>query len=223
MFYGRGIMITTSSFLFYLTINLGTQEEAAEAYDVAAIKFRGTNAVTNFDISKYDVERIMASNTLLAGEMARRNKEVISPSAVSNYNPFTQRHNSEGDSTGKWKYHPSQPDKTPASAENFRASSVSLNGHNLLGIGINPLVGVQQVANQSLNSGSPPLLTASLLVNSLTGSRKGSPKNNTLSMPVGMPPSEAKLLCNPTTSTDSWITTTKLGPHAPVFAAWTNA
>ncbi|MED6200911.1 hypothetical protein PIB30_089954 [Stylosanthes scabra] len=50
-----------------------TQEEAAEAYDVAAIKFRGVNAVTNFDISRYDVERIMASNTLLAGELARRN------------------------------------------------------------------------------------------------------------------------------------------------------
>ncbi|XP_047311697.1 AP2-like ethylene-responsive transcription factor ANT [Impatiens glandulifera] len=54
-----------------------TQEEAAEAYDVAAIKFRGVSAVTNFDISKYDVERIMASNTLLAGELARRNKEVV--------------------------------------------------------------------------------------------------------------------------------------------------
>ncbi|XP_021718737.1 AP2-like ethylene-responsive transcription factor ANT isoform X2 [Chenopodium quinoa] len=67
-----------------------TQEEAAEAYDVAAIKFRGTNAVTNFDISRYHVEKIMSSNTLLAGEQARRNKlELIkafeeSPSSTEN-------------------------------------------------------------------------------------------------------------------------------------------
>ncbi|KAI4366503.1 hypothetical protein MLD38_022374 [Melastoma candidum] len=53
-----------------------TQEEAAEAYDIAAIKFRGANAVTNFDIGRYDVERIMASNTLLAGELARRHREI---------------------------------------------------------------------------------------------------------------------------------------------------
>ncbi|KAK7330926.1 hypothetical protein VNO77_25132 [Canavalia gladiata] len=52
-----------------------TQEEAAEAYDIAAIKFRGVNAVTNFDITKYDVEKIMASNNLLSSELARRNRE----------------------------------------------------------------------------------------------------------------------------------------------------
>ncbi|XP_062226972.1 AP2-like ethylene-responsive transcription factor AIL5 [Phragmites australis] len=39
-----------------------TEEEAAEAYDIAAIKFRGLNAVTNFEISRYNVESVIRRN-----------------------------------------------------------------------------------------------------------------------------------------------------------------
>jgi AP2-like factor (ANT lineage) len=45
----------------------GTQEEAAEAYDIAAIKFRGLNAVTNFDMSRYDVDSILNSDLPVGG------------------------------------------------------------------------------------------------------------------------------------------------------------
>ncbi|XP_009370128.3 AP2-like ethylene-responsive transcription factor AIL5 [Pyrus x bretschneideri] len=50
-----------------------TQEEAAEAYDIAAIKFRGLNAVTNFDMSHYDVKSIANSNLPIGG-MSRKSK-----------------------------------------------------------------------------------------------------------------------------------------------------
>ncbi|KAL3523291.1 hypothetical protein ACH5RR_016125 [Cinchona calisaya] len=52
-----------------------TQEEAAEAYDIAAIKFRGLNAVTNFEINRYDVKSILESSTLPIGGAAKRLKE----------------------------------------------------------------------------------------------------------------------------------------------------
>ncbi|KAL6552125.1 hypothetical protein OROGR_008279 [Orobanche gracilis] len=50
-----------------------TEEEAAEAYDIAAIKFRGINAVTNFEMSRYDVEAI-ANSPLPIGGTAKRLK-----------------------------------------------------------------------------------------------------------------------------------------------------
>jgi hypothetical protein len=45
----------------------GTQEEATEAYDIAAIKLRGLNAVTNFDMSRYNVESILSSDLPVGG------------------------------------------------------------------------------------------------------------------------------------------------------------
>ncbi|XP_057961898.1 AP2-like ethylene-responsive transcription factor AIL6 isoform X2 [Malania oleifera] len=48
-----------------------TEEEAAEAYDIAAIKFRGVNAVTNFEMNRYDVEAIANSNLPIGGAAKR--------------------------------------------------------------------------------------------------------------------------------------------------------
>ncbi|KAJ8767492.1 hypothetical protein K2173_017536 [Erythroxylum novogranatense] len=57
-----------------------TQEEAAEAYDIAAIKFRGLNAVTNFDISRYDVKSIANSNLPVGGVSGKSKNSLESAS-----------------------------------------------------------------------------------------------------------------------------------------------
>ncbi|XP_026460815.1 AP2-like ethylene-responsive transcription factor AIL5 isoform X1 [Papaver somniferum] len=63
-----------------------TQEEAAEAYDIAAIKFRGLNAVTNFDMSRYDVKSIANSNLPIGGitgSSSKTTKAIINSDSIS--------------------------------------------------------------------------------------------------------------------------------------------
>ncbi|ESQ41002.1 hypothetical protein EUTSA_v10013081mg [Eutrema salsugineum] len=67
-----------------------TEEEAAEAYDIAAIKFRGINAVTNFEMNRYDVEAIMKS-ALPIGGAAKRLKLSLE-SASSEQKPVIGHH-----------------------------------------------------------------------------------------------------------------------------------
>ncbi|KAJ4798847.1 AP2-like ethylene-responsive transcription factor [Rhynchospora pubera] len=68
-----------------------TQEEAAEAYDIAAIKFRGLNAVTNFEMSRYDVKSILESNCLPIGSAAKRLKDASSHGNSSLDNHLTSQ------------------------------------------------------------------------------------------------------------------------------------
>ncbi|VAH90159.1 unnamed protein product [Triticum turgidum subsp. durum] len=51
-----------------------TEEEAAEAYDIAALKFRGDNAVTNFEPSRYNLEAIACSDLPVNGRRMSSHK-----------------------------------------------------------------------------------------------------------------------------------------------------
>ncbi|XP_076917070.1 AP2-like ethylene-responsive transcription factor AIL7 [Bidens hawaiensis] len=61
-----------------------TEQEAAEAYDIAAIKFKGLNAMTNFEINSYDVEAIFHSAFPVDGS----SKNLEASSAEVDQNPF---------------------------------------------------------------------------------------------------------------------------------------
>ncbi|GJT54357.1 AP2-like ethylene-responsive transcription factor AIL6 [Tanacetum coccineum] len=65
-----------------------TEEEAAQAYDIAAIKFRGMNDVTNFEMNQYDVEAISSSSLPFVGSVKRlkvTTETEQKPSLISNH------------------------------------------------------------------------------------------------------------------------------------------
>ncbi|KAL7611348.1 hypothetical protein Lser_V15G12637 [Lactuca serriola] len=196
-----------------------TQEEAAEAYDVAAIKFRGVNAVTNFDISRYNVEKIIASNTLLAGELARRTK--VDP---TNELLCEQPHiNGE----------PKTMSSEPTINRNMLDWKMTLYDQN----GSSNGVGIE--GDESSSKLGTHLSNASSLVTSLSSSREDSPErnnnnninnnninNSNLPMVLETPPSASNFLGGSSGGgVDAWIPTaaTQMRPHIPVFAAWTDA
>uniref|UniRef100_A0A9I9DDG4 AP2/ERF domain-containing protein n=1 Tax=Cucumis melo TaxID=3656 RepID=A0A9I9DDG4_CUCME len=159
----------------------GTQEEAAEAYDIAAIKFRGANAVTNFDTSRYDVERIIASSSLLSGDFARRKKEHKPTNSIEHKEPkqnVTQTdEGSEISNNLDWRavFHDNLLLDPSASVESIDQKSMNSSGY------MNHVIGVVETesCNQEIVNDSKKykarFSNASSVVSSLSSSRETSP------------------------------------------------
>ncbi|GJN10366.1 hypothetical protein PR202_ga28454 [Eleusine coracana subsp. coracana] len=191
-------------------IYIRTQEEAAEAYDIAAIKFRGLNAVTNFDITRYDVDKIMASNTLLPGDLARRKKQdagddhqqvnaVDASSAAAAAAQLVHHHQANASSSDTWKIAAAM-----SAAPRIVGGGEHHHGHDVLSVGaeafssvLHDLVvnagGADHQQQHDGGNGSVAAAgmstSASSLVTSLSNSREGSPdRGGGLAMLFSKPP-----------------------------------
>ncbi|CAN4108544.1 unnamed protein product [Withania somnifera] len=82
-----------NKYLYLGTYN--TQEEAAAAYDLAAIEYRGPNAVTNFDISKYadKLKQLRKPELTPREENTESSAEVQSDEVIEQYQPVQQEEN----------------------------------------------------------------------------------------------------------------------------------
>lgn len=212
----------------FFVLTSGTQEEAAESYDVAAIKFRGLNAVTNFEISRYNVEKIMSSNTLLSGEQAKRTTTRIKDSeepkseakecnnnVVSSSSPILN--NQEVEAVNKnennWNQSPQQESNTCDQKTDFSMS-------------LQDIIGIDSVDDSSNKMIRTHFSNSSSLVTSLSSSRECSPdnKSNGPTMNFPKPPIGSKMVSPIATRVGSWFPSGGSIPmsHLPVFAAWSD-
>ncbi|KAL3592202.1 hypothetical protein D5086_010842 [Populus alba] len=218
------------------------EEKAARAYDLAALKYWGPSTHINFPLENYQEEleemknmgrqeyvahlrRIMASNTLLAGELARRNRDTESSIEAIDYNTSTQNNcvlyhspqeqpNASGESL----------DQKSMSAGNYRSSSFSVAVQDLMGMD-HSVNSSHPVVDESAKLGTH-LSNPSSLGTSLSSSREASPDKTGTPVLFAKPPRASKFI-GPTTSVTPWIqAAAQLRPagismaHLPVFAAW---
>ncbi|KAL5556569.1 hypothetical protein UlMin_038805 [Ulmus minor] len=103
-----------------------TEEEAAEAYDIAAIKFRGLNAVTNFEMNRYDVETI-AKSSLPVGGTAKR----LKLSLEAEEKPSVNHDQQIQCSSSNINFSALQPNATFPSGIQYDAATAALYHHNI--------------------------------------------------------------------------------------------
>jgi AP2-like factor (ANT lineage) len=165
----------------------------------------------------------MASSTLLAGELAKRNKETGSTiKPIDNGNGEVILPKKKDECESDWKMALYQSSQEPhTKSDKYRTQYFPVGSDNM----------IQQLEVEDSVKMGTHLSNASSLVTSLSSSREGSPDKTSLPAVdlYGLPPSASKLFTtSPTAAVNSWIPSPQLRPalsmpHIPLFAAWTDA
>ena len=188
------------------------------------------------------MERIIASNTLLAGELARRIKGCEPPRTEAiDYNGVSSQGNGEAvearnnnENGSDWKMvlyqHPQQQsngcDQKTMNCGNYRNPAFSVALQDL--IGIDSVGSGQPMLDDSAKIGTH-FSNPSSLVTSLSNSREVSPDKMGPSLLFPKPQVETKIVNPITTGVSSWFPSVaaQMRPaaaislsHLPVFAAW---
>jgi AP2-like factor, ANT lineage len=204
---------------------------------VAAIKFRGLNAVTNFDITRYDVDKIMESNTLLPGEQVRRRKDGEGGGAAAEGDAvasaaaaLVQAGNCAAADT--WRIQ-AAPAVTRADGLHGQVQQQQQHQGLLSSEAFSLLHDIVSVdaAGQGGGSASAHMSNASSLAPSVSNSREQSPDRGGggLAMLFTKPAEAASKLACPL-PLGSWVSPSPVSArpavsiaHLPMFAAWTDA
>ena len=173
--------------------------------------------MTNFDITRYDVDRIMASNTLLSGDNAKRSKTLPRPgneaaNQISNGEESITVAVKKSNEIEEWKM-----------IQLFQSSEQVLEHQNV--------IQADHLAEESATMGTTAHLSnASSLVTSLSSSREGSPDKSSQPSFCGIPPTASNFFSSSgnNNTVSSWIPAVQSRPgvslpHMPFFAAWTDA
>ncbi|XP_044984999.1 AP2-like ethylene-responsive transcription factor CRL5 isoform X2 [Hordeum vulgare subsp. vulgare] len=207
---------------------LGTfsaEADAAEAYDVAAIKFRGVSAVTNFEISRYDVDKIMESSTLLPADQVRRRKDGPDALVASAAAALVQA----GGAADYWRQPVAAASAVTPCGDKQSRHHLDLMSSESLSLlrGVVSMDGDAAGAHGMGNSSSARMSGASSLATSLSNSREQSPDQGGGLAMLFARPAVPKLASS--LPMGSWVSSpTPARPgvsvaHMSVFAAWADA
>lgn len=192
--------------------------------------------MTNFDITRYDVDKILESSTLLPVEEARKVKAIGAGNSIPVVHNGGRELNPTEEQTANWRMvlHGSSQDAVhcPGAVDHHQKGGMMSDSnsslHGIVGFDVECVAHDHHLDVQG-KSGGVNFSNSSSLVTSLGNSREGSPERLGLAMMYGKQQQQQQQTAVSLASMNPWMampvapTAQHVVSHLPVFAAWTDA